>query len=149
MQLTLGRGDSHSVSITDYGAGEVRVGLEGQELIIGYPYEKLSGATLVDKRTAFMRMAKQDLAAATGGFRSILAPGTMVAIPAGFMYLTVVISEGGPGATGLRWSTLDPAMRGACSNALAVITEMTAVTEGLKEDETYKAWIKYLTNMCT
>ena len=143
IQMTLGLSGSYAVGITDYGAGEIRVGLAGVELIAGYPYEKVAGTTLIEKSEHLKKMVKNEWQEATGGFRSVLKKGKLVGIPAGYMYATYVVSE--EVACGLRWGCLNEQCRPACSVALAVTEEMRECTEGLKVDEVWTAWSKFLT----
>jgi hypothetical protein len=81
---------------------EARMLFDGQETIIGLPYERLPGATLKEKR-AMLFSAPMDVLASHisgfGGFAIAHDNTQIVVVPTGFVIITI-----STGCIGLRWS---------------------------------------------
>ena len=92
------------VTTTHYGCCEARIVLQGEEVLLGTPYDKIPGGDLRDKRRNLCMMSIDGLTKlleTTGGFVMSLSSTleSVVVVPSGFVIITA--SEG---CSYLRWA---------------------------------------------
>ena len=144
-QLFYGKGQSHAIGITDYGVGECRIQLCGEEMYVGIPSVTAPGITL-EQKAEFLRAANhEDLKKVIegGGFRVTLSPGQLLAIPPAYVFASVVVDKD-EDSCGLRWGCLNVSNERAVDNVLTIVDEMLEMTEGLEHDEAWTGWQSFL-----
>ena len=81
-----------------------------------------------------------------GGFRTVMKPGDVLAIPPG--YVVVSISVGATPSYALRWGILNMENRRGCHNCLMAMSDMMNCGEGLADDETWAKFKEFLEQRC-
>jgi hypothetical protein len=111
-QFFQNKAGTHKVQCsTDHSLIECLLGLEGEQMVYGYPHSKLRGATLPEKEVSLWKMNHNEFhkRVAADGFAFKLQPGSCVAVPGNYAVAVVVLAK--EDCHGLRWHIHGSAQR--------------------------------------
>ena len=104
------------ISASTFCLPECRLTLEGSEITAGLKVELLDGDDMRQKCAQMTKMSFAEFAqlAAEGGFVHVSAPGTLLVLPPGFLFMQAAKKT----TQGLRWSFWDQERAGAVKSML-------------------------------
>jgi hypothetical protein len=102
-QYTLQKDQHFSCNITPFGLADVRATVDGTCIIYGLPADALANDTTPGKLMHLMNMAPADFKqlVVDQGFKAVLGPNSVIAIPPGYIVMTYATSA----VQFVRWST--------------------------------------------
>lgn len=134
------------MTMTHFCTSELRLHLSGCEVVAGWPYAQVPGATFSQKQTVLNQYALDrvlELAAKVGFVRTMAAAGDILLIPSGYLVCSVTMDEG---SAFLRWalSSCEPAaQKRECE---LTHTALAALSEAYPSvcTKAHKAWLAHL-----
>ena len=126
--------------VTNFGLPDVRFNSSGEYMIFGVLTDRLPGGTLSNKLAGLYALTPQEFQnrAKQDGFQVSLGPGSVIAIPAGYLIVTHAL---GGAVEFIRWSISD---EGSKAQTLQTVQDMLQSYEQLASTD-YKVWADLLT----